>query len=339
MPVFLAFAVLIALLVAITFAWPLRKTARGSFVGIVIAMPLLAVGLYQVIGAPAALAPAARKPLATMQDAIAQLEVALQRNPQQVQGWRLLGRAYADQTRSKDARNALARAATLAPDDSDAQAEYAESRAKANADNRFDAEAVAILERTLERDPKHQRTRWFLGIAQRQAGDSAKAATTWQPLLTQVDAATAAALRPQIDAARRDAGLPPLPAPQPAAIAASSTNAITVKVSLDPGFAARARLRGDSSVFVIARAPGGPPMPVAVEKHPLQALPLTVTLGDDDSPMPTQALSSLQEVELIARLSASGNAMKQDGDLDSAPVRIALPAQGPVELVIGGASR
>jgi len=110
---------------------------------------------------------------------------------------------------------------------------------------------------------------------------------------------------------------------------------LTVKVALDPAFAARVRLRGDTTVFVIARMPDGPPMPVAVEKHSLQELPLTLTLDDGDSPMPTQKLSALKEVELVARLSASGDPMRQEGDLESKPVRVALPATAPIELVLG----
>src|SRR5690606_29939056 len=120
-----------------------------------------------------------------------------------------------------------------------------------------------------------------------------------------------------------------------AAPAPASANALTVKVALDPDFASRVRLRGDTTVFIIARLPGGPPMPVAAEKHALQDLPLTVTLDDGDSPMPTQKLSALKEVEVIARLSASGDPMRQEGDIESAPVRTALPASGTVELVLG----
>jgi cytochrome c-type biogenesis protein CcmH len=108
-----------------------------------------------------------------------------------------------------------------------------------------------------------------------------------------------------------------------------------VKVALDPDFAARVRLRGDASVFVIARAVGGPPMPVAVEKHPVSALPLTVTLDDGDGPMPTAKLSALQEVEVIARISDSGNAMRQNGDIESAPQRVRLPSTAPVALTLG----
>jgi cytochrome c-type biogenesis protein CcmH len=88
-------------------------------------------------------------------------------------------------------------------------------------------------------------------------------------------------------------------------------------------------------VFVIARAPDGPPMPVAVEKHTIADLPLTVILDDGDSPMPTARLSALQNIEVIARVSASGNAMRQDGDLESKPVRVRLPADKPVRLVLG----
>jgi cytochrome c-type biogenesis protein CcmH len=74
---------------------------------------------------------------------------------------------------------------------------------------------------------------------------------------------------------------------------------------------------------------------VAVERHGVADLPFTATLDDADSPMPTLKLSQLREVELVARLSASGNAMKQDGDVESAPVRVVLPAKDPVTLRIG----
>lgn len=333
MALFVALAALLVLVAVAVLARPLlRGGSRGLPVAILVALPLLAFGLYRLVGTPAALDPAMREAPATLQDAIVRLQAELQRDPRQVEGWRLLGRAYAEQGKAEQARDAYARAAKLVPDDNDVQVEYAEARAKADPQHRFDPVAVAALEAVLQRDPNHQRARWFLGIARRQAGENAQAARTWEPLLSQVDAATAAALRPQIDAARADAGLPPLPAP---ATQAPGTHAITVKVALAPGFAARARLRGDASVFVIAHVPGGPPMPVAVEKHALSELPLTVTLDDDDSPMPTQTLSSLRQVELVARISASGNAMRQPGDIESAPVRVDLPAKAPVTLTLG----
>ncbi len=333
MTAFVLIAGALVLLVAAALAWPLRKSSPRLFVAMIVVVPALAFCLYRIVGTPAGLsAPTRTQPPQTMAEAIASLEADLKRDPRQVDGWRLLARAHAEEGRADKARDAFARAAVLAPDNDEVQVEYAESRALADPRKRFDADAVARLQRVLERNPAHQRARWFLGIAQRQAGDDAAAAQTWEPLLTQIDANTAASLRPQIDAAREAAGLPPLPS---AAAAPASPGALTVKVSLDPDFAARVRLRGDTSVFVIARVPDGPPMPVAVEKHALQELPLEVVLDDGDSPMPTQKLSALKEVEVIARLSASGDAMRQEGDIESAPVRVTLPAKGSVELVIG----
>lgn len=329
MQVFVAVAALLTLAILALALAPLWRTQRGAAVGISAFVAGAAIGLYALLGTPAALDPALREAPRTVDDAIARLQGELQRDPAQPDGWRLLGRVLAEQGRFGPSRDAFARAATLRPDDPDALAEAAEARAKADPQHRFDPQAVAMLEHALHRDPKHQRSRWFLGIARRQAGDAAGAAATWEPLLAEVDPTTAAALRPQLDAARKDAGLPPLPPPTAAA------GALAVAVKLDPDFASRVRLRGDAQVFVIAREPGGAPMPVAVERHAVSELPFTATLDDGDSPMPTRKLSRLHEVELVARLSASGTAMPQDGDIESAPVRVALPAREPVELVIG----
>ena len=117
------------------------------------------------------------------------------------------------------------------------------------------------------------------------------------------------------------------------------THGLQVKVQLDPQLAARVRLRGDASIFVIARVANGPPMPVAVEKHSVQELPFTATLDDSDGPMPTRKLSAMQDVEVIARLSMSGNAMPQPGDLESLPVSVHLPTDQVVDLTIGAVHR
>ena len=179
----------------------------------------------------------------------------------------------------------------------------------------------------LARDP-------FIGVAQRQRGQDAEAAKTWEPLLAQVDARTAASLRTQVNAAREAAGLPPLASAEPVA---TQGPGLRVKVSLDPDFAARVRLRGDAVVFVSARPVGGPPMPVAAERHTIQELPLDIVLDDSDSLMPTRKLSELDEVEISARLSAGGTADRQEGDIESAAIRVKLPSDQVVELVIGGA--
>ncbi|HRO26787.1 MAG TPA: cytochrome c-type biogenesis protein cycH [Luteimonas sp.] len=146
------------------------------------------------------------------------------------------------------------------------------------------------------------------------------------------------ALLPATPAATAPATAAPGADATPASATPAASGGIRVRVSLDPDFAARARLRGDAVVFVIARAAGGPPMPVAVERHTVQDLPLDIVLDDSDNLMPTASLSSLPDVELVARISASGSANRGEGDLESPAVQVKQPASGPVELVIGAPS-
>ena len=332
----LATAVTIGVLVWVL--WPLWRARPWPLAAAVLALAVSVLALYRVVGTPAALEQTARAAPQSLEDAVAQLRAELERNPNQPEGWALLARSQAALGDAAGARDTYARAVQLAPDEPSLLVDAAESRAQADPQRRFDDQAVQWLKHALQLQPGHPRAGWFLGVWQRQSGQPAEAARTWESLLGAVDAATARSLREQIDLARAEAGLSPLPSVA-APAAAGSANALTVKVALDPEFAARVRLRGDATVFVIARVPDGPPMPVAVERRSLQELPLQVVLDDADSPMPTLKLSEMQEVVVLARVSASGSANRGEGDLESAAVRVTLPASGPIELVIGAASK
>ena len=321
----------LVLIVAAVLLRPLWRDSSKLVFGIAVCLSLSAVALYRIVGTPAALEQQAVAMPQTLDDAIKELQAELKKHPEQAEGWRLLGQALGNSQRFTESRDAYAHAAKLSPREPDVLVEAAQARALADPEHRFDAVAIALLRQAMAVQPQHQRARWFLGIAQRQAGQDAEAAATWEPLLALVDASTANSLRVQIDEARKAAGLKPLPS----AAVAAAPGGLRVRVALDPALAARVRLRGDATVFVIARAAGGPPMPVAVERHALQALPLDITLDDGDSPMPTQKLSALREVEVLARISASGDAIPQTGDLEAAPTRVTLPASEPVDLKIG----
>ena len=333
MPYGFLFAIsLLALPLAAFCLWPLRRNAPRLFGGLVALVPMLAIALYLTVGTPAALDKtlAQRAAPQSLDEAIAQLEAVLQRDPAQPEGWALLGRSYATQGRFEDARQAFATALKQLPDEPDLLVEAAQSRAQADPERRFDDEALAMLRRSVELDPGNQRGHWFIGVVQRQRGEDAAAAATWEALLPKVEPSTATALRQQIAEARTAAGLPPL-----ADVSVSAEGGLQVRVALDPDFAARVRLDGNASVFVIARAPDGPPMPIAVERHSIRDLPLDIVLDDGDSPMPTQKLSAMTEVDVFARLSASGDAARRDGDIESTPVRVKLPASVPVEIMLG----
>lgn len=294
---------------------PLWRDKPVAGIGVLLSLGLATGLIYTQVGTPRALDPAQRRGPDTLADAVVQLETELKRDPSQVEGWRLLASAYTAVGRPRDAQRALERALALSPDNADLLTQVAEARAMSAPDRTFDAGGIAMLQRALVRQPMHQRARWFLGIAQRQAKQPAAAAKTWEPLLAIVDARTGASLREQINAARSDAGLTPL-APSVESVPAG----IKVSVSLDPALAIR--MSQDAVVFVIARRPGGPPMPVAVEKLAASSLPQVITLDDGDSPMPTVKLSQLQAVEILARVSASGDAIPHTGDFEAVPVTV-----------------
>lgn len=317
MTIFVIASIVMALAAMFYVLRPLWRSRPLPGIALVV---LLAVGaglLYTAVGTPRALDPAQREVPETLADAVTQLKAELARDPNQVEGWRLLARAHMAQDDLPAAIVAYDRALKLAPDDADILTEAAEVRARSHADRSFDEVSVAMLQHALAHTPDHQRARWFLGIAQRQAGDAAAAVATWLPLLSQVDATTAASLRSQIDAARIEAGMGALPDEVPVA---RSPITITVSVSLDPKFAMQ--YPDGASLFVIARQTDGAPIPVAVKKLQAASFPLTVKLDDNDSLMPTKKLSELSTVQLSARISASGEAMPRSGDFESAPVDV-----------------
>lgn len=304
---------LILCMVAVAFATrPLWRAQRTLAIVLALAIPASAAGLYWLEGEPGALDPRSAAPPATMQEAIAQLQRRLQQEPDNIEGWALLGRSQMAAGEFSQARDAFAQAWKLQPGDPDLAVEYVESMLHSAADRRLPPEAVALLEAALVAQPGNQRALFFLGMQQLQDGQPANAALTWEKLLPLLDAEAAEALRPQIEQARAAASLPPLPAD-----AAPATPGLVIEIRVAPSLAAG--LAPGDVLYVFARLPGGGP-PLAVKRMALSALPLRVRLTDDDSPMPAARLSSQQRVQVMARLSRSGDVARASGDIEATPV-------------------
>jgi cytochrome c-type biogenesis protein CcmH len=317
MTTFVILSIVLSAAVLLAVLWPLWRDARGLVLGGVAALGIATFALYRVVGTPAALSPQATATMpTTLDDAVTQLEAELAKQPNEPEGWRLLGKSYAALQRYDDAQKAFERAVQLLPTDADLLVETAQSRLFNNAERKLDAQSMALLDKAIAINPDHQRALWFLGLAQRQEGKHAEAAKTWEPLLAKVDPNTAATLRTQINEARADAGLPPLADTAPVADAAPAL--LTVTVELAP--ALKDKLAPGDTLFVFARQMGGPPMPVAAKRLPVDTFPVTVPLGDGDSPMPTLKLSQLPQVQLVARIAKGSGPAAQTGDLEAAAV-------------------
>ena len=88
-------------------------------------------------------------------------------------------------------------------------------------------------------------------------------------------------------------------------------------------------------MFVFARAPGGGP-PLAAKRFKASELPAKFRLDDSDAMVPGQALSGAAELQLVARLSASGKAARQPGDIET-PAQNVKPGATGLVLEIGAA--
>jgi cytochrome c-type biogenesis protein CcmH len=313
-------------------------------------VPAAAVVLYARLGNPGAAVVSAasdagnghemsESQIAAMVDSLAQ---RLQAHPDEAEGWVLLARSYAALGRYAEAANAYARADALVPDNADLLADYADALAMAQG-KQLAGKPAELARRALTLDPQHRKALALAGTAAMEAHDLDGALQYWRRLLAQFpdgseDARQVSAIVAEIESARRDGPGPATATGKPtrridpiAAAPAAGGATIAGRVDIAPALAAQVTL--SDTVFIFARAVDGPRMPLAVLRVPARELPKQFRLDDSMSMAPGVKLSSAAAVIVEARISKSGNALPQPGDLSghSAPVK---PGTSDVKITI-----
>jgi cytochrome c-type biogenesis protein CcmH len=347
-------------LVPVVRAWASQQADRSSnalAVGIVIALavPIVAMMLYarwstwdwSTGGIPMGASSPAE--VHEMDQAVAALEQRLQREPEDIESWALLGRSYMSMRRFGDAARAFRQAAAL---DGQASvqilADLGEAVALSDPEG-LQGEAGAIFERVLAMSPGHPKGLWYGGLNAYENASWALADERLSMLLTlnppetlvplieeriasaraqgaEAQAAPPPAM-PQPDPSPPEpvasasapepapAGEPPVTAaeaPPAAAAAEQASNGIRLEITLDPALAGR--ISGPVPLFIIARNPGGGP-PLAVIRASSNELPISVEMTDANAMMEGVTITNLAELELIARVSLSGSPAQRPGDL------------------------
>lgn len=263
--------------------------------------------------------------LPSIDQMVGKLQARLQENPTDPKGWALLGRSYFVMGRYNEAANAYAQASKLSGEkDVDILADHAEALAMSqNGD--LKGQATQIIASALATQPTHPKSLWLAGSAAFQAGQYKKAIGHWQSLLNMhPDKANEGAqvLQKQIAEARARLGdkAPAPVAKQPSTPDKDNKTEVKVSVSLDAKLKAKAA--PNDTVFIFARAAQGPRMPLAIVKKQVKDLPITVSLNDAMAMMPNMKMSSFPKIYVGARVSKSGNATPQSGDLQgrSSPI-------------------
>lgn len=297
------------------------RPGRTSAIVLALAVPAIAVALYARLGNPMGLdAGDSQTPghatAADVESLVQRLADRMKAQPDDPAGWALLGRAYAGLQRWQPSREAFAEAVRRSPPDPQLLADYADVLAMTQ-DQKMTGEPERLALQALALDPDHLKALALAGTAAFERGDAVGALKHWERAraVAPSDSPFAQGLDGSIAEARAAAGAsaPPVPPPPPPAAAASAAP-LRVTVRLAPALAAR--VPPGATLFVFARAAEGPRMPLAIVRQPAGSAPVQVVLDDRSAMSPQLRLSGFPRVVVGARISASGNATPQPGDLE-----------------------
>ena len=263
--------------------------------------------------------------LPSIEEMLPRLEAHLQDNPDDAQGWKLLGTTYLRLQRFDEAQTALSNAYAVTPDDVVVMLQLADVRAVL-AKGAIPAESLELIDKALEQEPNNIQGNWLRGLASQQSGDSQRAIEHWQRILPLIkdDAESTAQLEAMIAEARHstlanssvtsDAGRASNIKPDDSSKTTDVGGDDSLSVAVTVGEELPNDLDPSTAVFVYAKAVAGPPMPLAVARLQLADLPATVSLDDSMAMVPTVKLSGFNDVVVGARISLTGNPIAQPGD-------------------------
>ncbi len=285
---------------------------------LVIVMPLLAGTLYWSLGNFQAVSHSAEMAIdpdvikvAQINKMVNGLAEKLKNNPDDAQGWLMLGRSYNVLEQHALALDAFANAYRLLGDQTEILLLYADALGYVN-DRNLTGKPSELISKALALEPENMKALWLAGMAKAQQGDADTAIKLWKKLEALLPPGSEYQQEIQSLLAQLKSETATV-ATQPETVATTSSVSITVQVSLAPELIESAA--ATDTVFVYAQALSGPKMPLAIARKQVSDLPITVSLNDTMAMMPTMKLSNFSEVKLLARVSKSGNAMAQAGDL------------------------
>lgn len=290
-----------------------RGASRKTAMVVALLLPLLAAGGYLLLGKPQALDPMASVQPATMtpekiQGMVAGLAERLKANPDDAQGWLMLGRSYKMLGRNAEAAEAYGKGEAAMAGDPDLLTDYADLLAML-AGGSLDGKPLALIKKALQADPDHVLALWLAGTAAFNRRDYADAAAIWERAVNLLPAESedGRMLSESVAEAKRRS-----------AVKIDPAKTVAGKVDLAP--ALKERVSPGDTVFIFARPTDGARIPLAVAKVHVADLPYAFVLDDGSAVMSDQRISGQASVTVEARISRSGNAVARDGDLQSKPV-------------------
>ncbi|VAW88242.1 Cytochrome c heme lyase subunit CcmH [hydrothermal vent metagenome] len=275
---------------------------------------------------------------------VSQLSARLEKDPSDVQGWAMLGRSYYALSRYGDAVAAFSKAVSIVDNDAQLLTDYADAMAMSSGEQTLEGRPMQLIMRALNLDPQNQKALWLAGTAAYERADFESALIYWKRILAMLDpnsqtaqtmAGNIAETEQLMQSQRASSG-----GGNAVGIAASATTPVTTEssgssvsgvVTLSQSLAAQ--VLPTDTIYIFARAMHGLRMPLAILKTEASKMPIEFTLDDSMAMDASMNLSSTSEVMVMARISRSGNATPQSGDMQGGVQNVKIGASG-IEIVI-----
>jgi cytochrome c-type biogenesis protein CcmH len=290
---------------------------KKTIIGICLFVAILSAGFYFYLGDAAQIAEqSTEKPMTqeSVEKMVEEFAAKMDKEPDNLKGWAMLARSYRILGRNTEAANAYARAGSFVDSDPQLLADYADVLA-ANANGNFAGKPQQLINKALAQDPNNLLALWLSGTAAFNAQNYKAAVQSWEKLAKQLPPETdeARAIASSIAEARSKGGLAPASTP------VISNQGVSGQVEIVPEL--KSKIKAGDVLMVIARKPGER-MPVTVLKTAVTAFPMSFVLNDALAMSPNALISQMPEVSVEVRISKTGMAMPEPGDLISTPQTI-----------------
>jgi cytochrome c-type biogenesis protein CcmH len=301
-------------------------SSKVTVIGLCVFIAVLSAGFYWSLGDATRIAEQnTQQPMTqeSVEKMVSEFAVKMEKDPSNLEGWVMLARSYRILGRNEDAAKAYERAGNFIDSDPQLLADYADVLA-ANANGNFAGKPLKLINQALKLDPNNLMALWLSGTASYMTGNYKAAVQAWEKVAQQLPPETeeSRSIQASIADARAKGGLSSKPIAAPKGISGK----IEISAEL------KSKVKSSDVVMVIARKPGER-MPVAVLKTSVAEFPMSFSLTDALAMNPSAPLSQLSDASIEVRISKTGMAKPEAGDLISSPQTVKV-GMSNVRLVI-----
>lgn len=318
------------------------KSKKTISIILLLVIPVFVISVYSFIGTPNSIeklvlvsdltnTKSDSEKLVSVEQMLKRVERRLLDDPNNSDDWLMLANSYVVLKRYPEAIRALENLYRLKGDDPSLLFRYADVLAMANS-GIFAGKPSELIKKALQLDPQNTMGLWLAGLVAYEEGEVKKAINYWENVLPKLEIGSEEEknIRKYIEFAKENNN-----------ISIQNNGSITqekieyslkLSIELSPNFT---NINKNKAVFIYAKPINSPNnMPIIVLRKTVADLPLLVEMNDSMSMLPSNKLSDYKSVQVLARISNSGNAKSEKGDLIGIVESMSTTSKNITKLII-----